>query len=74
MARHMFDITERATHDLVAEQLHDLAEQVKTGSLDYGTEDWLPPTVIVDPMNVDVDLMRKRHEVVLTIRMRWPLE
>jgi hypothetical protein len=74
MAQHLFDITERATHDLVAAQLHDLAEQVKTGSLDYGAEDWRAPTVIVDPMDVDVDLMRKRHEVVLTIRMRWPIE
>jgi hypothetical protein len=74
MARHLFDITERATHELVADQLQDLAGQIRTGSLDYGAEDWSPPTVIVDPIDVDVDLMRKRHEVVLTIRMRWPVE
>jgi hypothetical protein len=74
MARHLFDITERATHDLVADQLHDLAEQIKSGSLDYGAEDWSPPTIVLDPMDVDVDLMQRRNEVVLTIRMRWPVE
>ncbi|MDH3226342.1 MAG: amphi-Trp domain-containing protein [Thermoleophilia bacterium] len=74
MAHHLFDVSERATHDLVAAQLHDLADQIKSGSLDYGAEDWSPQTVILDPMDVDVDLMQKRHEVVLTIRMRWPVK
>jgi amphi-Trp domain-containing protein len=74
MARHLFDVTERATHDLVARQLRDVADQIAAGRLEYGAEDWSPSTVVIDPIDVDVDLKQKRHEVVLTIHMRWPVE
>jgi hypothetical protein len=30
--------------------------------------------VVVDPIDVVVDLVQKKHEVELTIQMRWPVE
>lgn len=72
MAHHVFDIKERATHSLVADQLRDLADQVATGSLEIANEEWHPPTVIVDPVDVTIDLLQHRNEVEFTIRMRWP--
>lgn len=73
MSRHLFDIKERATHSLVADQLRALADQIATGSLDMAYEEWQSPTVIVDPMDVVIDLVRKKTGVELTIHMRWPL-
>mgnify|MGYP001817691492 CR=1 FL=1 len=64
-------MTERATHEVVARQLRELADQVEAGSLELDTEGWSPPTVIEDPVDVDVDLLQKRHQVVLTIHLRW---
>lgn len=74
MTRHLFDIKERATHTLVAEQLRALADQVANGSLNMAYDEWHEPTVIVDPMEVVVDLVRRKHEVELSIQMRWPVE
>lgn len=74
MTRHLFDIKERATHSLVAEQLRSLADQVAKGSLTMAYDEWHAPTVIVDPMDVVVDLVQRKHEVELTIQMRWPVE
>lgn len=74
MTRHLFDIKERATHSLVAEQLRALADQVAKGSLNMAYDEWHAPTVIVDPMEVVVDLVQRKHEVELSIHMRWPVE
>jgi len=74
VTRHLFDIKERATHSLVAEQLRTLADQVAKGSLNMAYDEWHEPTVIVDPMEVVVDLVRRKHEVELSIHMRWPVE
>ena len=56
MARHLFDIKERGTHSLVADQLRALADQIATGSLDMAYDEWHAPTVIVDPMDMVIDL------------------
>lgn len=74
MTRHLFDIKERATHSLVAEQLRSLADQVAKGSLTMAYDEWHAPTVIVDPMEVVVDLVQRKHEVELSITMRWQAE
>lgn len=74
MTRHLFDIKERATHSLVAEQLRALADQIAKGSLNMAYDEWHAPTVIVDPMEVVVDLVQRKHEVELSIQMRWPVE
>ncbi len=74
MAHYVFDIRERATHSLVADQLRSLADQVAAGSLELAYDESHPPTVIVDPVDVTVDLLQHRREVELTIRMRWPKE
>jgi amphi-Trp domain-containing protein len=73
VTRHLFDIKERATHSLVADQLRALADQIATGSLNMAYDEWQSPTVIVDPMDVVIDLVRKKTGVELTIQMRWPL-
>ena len=74
MTRHLFDIKERATHSLVADQLRALADQIAAGSLDMAYDEWHAPTVIVDPMDVVIDLVQRKSEVELTIQMRWPVE
>lgn len=74
VTRHLFDIKERATHSLVADQLRTLADQIAKGSLDMAYDEWHAPTVIVDPIDVVVDLVQKKTEVELTIQMRWPVE
>lgn len=74
VTRHVFDIKERATHSLVADQLRALADQIASGSLNMGYDEWQAPTVIVDPIDVVVDLVQKKSEVELTIHMRWPVE
>ena len=73
VTRHLFDIKERATHSLVADQLRALADQIATGSLNMAYDEEHAPTVIVDPMDVVIDLVRKKTGVELTIQMRWPL-
>lgn len=71
MHRHVFDIKERATHDLVARQLRELADQFATGSIDLSYDESHAPTVIVDPVDVVVDLTQDRHHAELAIRLRW---
>jgi amphi-Trp domain-containing protein len=70
----VFDIKERATHSLVADQLRALADQIAKGSVDLSYDEWQAPTVVVDPIDVVVDLVQKKTEVELTIQMRWPVE
>ena len=73
MARHVFDVSETATHELVASQLRSRADQFAKGSIDLSYDEWEAPTVIVDPVEVVVDLKRKRHHVDLVIHLSWPL-
>lgn len=74
MTRHVFDIKERATHSLVADQLRALADQIAKGELNMAYDEWTEPTVVVDPIEVTVDLVQRKHEVELVIEMRWPAE
>lgn len=71
MSKHVFDISETATHDLVAEQLRALADQIAGGSVDLSYDEWHGPTAVVDPVDVVVDLKKHRHTVELRIDMRW---
>jgi amphi-Trp domain-containing protein len=71
MQRHVFDMNERATHELVARQLRDLADQFASGSVDLDRDESHTPTVIVDPVDVTVDLTQDRHRAELAIRLRW---
>lgn len=73
MSKHVFDLHERATHELVADQLRTLADQFAAGEISLSYEDWRAPTVVVDPVDVVVDLVRKHDHVELEIRLRWPL-
>jgi amphi-Trp domain-containing protein len=74
MSHHVFDLTETATHNLVADQLRALADQLAAGRVDLSYDEWHAPTVVVDPVEVVVDLKRKRHHWELAIDMRWAAE
>jgi len=69
----VFDLREKATHQLVAQQLHELANQFAAGQIDMSVEEWQAPTIIADPIEAVVDLTRRRHQIELSIKMRWPL-
>ncbi len=74
MTRHLFDIKERATRTLVAGQLRALADQVAKGSLEMTYDEFSAPTAILDPIDVVVDVIQHKHEVELTLQMRWPVK
>jgi amphi-Trp domain-containing protein len=71
MQRHVFDMSERATHTLVADQLRSLADQFNRGAVELAYEEDHAPTVIHDPVDVVVDLTQGRHQVELVVRMSW---
>ena len=73
MARHVFDLSETATHALVARQLRDLADQFARGSIELSYDEWHAPTVVVDPVDVTVDLTTQRRHVELVVRIGWTL-
>ncbi|MGD9697194.1 MAG: hypothetical protein AB7V42_16210 [Thermoleophilia bacterium] len=73
MSKHVFDISETATHQLVARQLRDLADQFAAGSIDLAYDEWKTPTVVVDPVDVKVDLIQQRRHVELLVRIGWTL-
>lgn len=71
MQHHVFDMSERATHHLVARQLRDLADQFAAGSIDLAYDESHAPTVIVNPVDVVLDLTQDRQRAELAIRLRW---
>ena len=71
MQKHVFDMSERATHSLVAEQLRSLAAQFASGEVDLANDEGRGPTGIHDPVDVTVDLTQGRHHVELVVKMRW---
>lgn len=71
MQRHVFDMSESATHGLVAKQLRDLAEQFDAGQVDLAYDESHAATTIVDPVDVVLDLTQNRNHVELVIRMAW---
>jgi amphi-Trp domain-containing protein len=71
MARHVFDLSETATHDLVARQLRELADQFAAGSIELSYDEQHAPTVVVDPVDVTVDLTTHRRHVELVVRIGW---
>ena len=71
MSKHVFDLSETASHGLVAEQLHALADQIAAGSVDLSYDEWSGPTAVCDPVEVVVDLKRSKHHVELSIDLRW---
>ena len=71
MVRHVFDMKESATHELVARQLRDLANQFEAGSVELAYDESHAPTAIVDPVDVTLDLTQSRHHVELLIRIGW---
>lgn len=72
--KHVFDMEERATRALVARQLHELADEVAAGAVQLGYDEAQPPTVVMDPLAVTVDLRRNRSHAEFTLRMRWNTE
>lgn len=71
MMKHVFDTSETATHTDVAAQLHALADEIAEGAVRLSYDEWEAPTAVVDPMDVVVDVRRKRHHAELILRMRW---
>lgn len=69
---HIYDVSERARHEQVAAQLHALADQLAAGAVELAYDEWHAPTTVCDPVEVVVDLQRKRHHVELMVNMRWP--
>ncbi|MEW6581313.1 MAG: amphi-Trp domain-containing protein [Actinomycetota bacterium] len=73
MTKHVFDLSETAPHNLVAAQLHALADQIAKGAVDLSYDEWQGPTAIVDPVDLVIDMKQKKRHVELTIDMRWRL-
>jgi amphi-Trp domain-containing protein len=71
MQRHVFDMSESATHELVAKQLRDLANQFEAGSMELAYDESHAPTGIVDPVDVVLDLTQNRNHVEMVIRISW---
>lgn len=71
MQRHVFDMSESATHQLVATQLRDLANQFEAGSVELSYDESHAPTGIVDPVDVVLDLTQNKNQVELLIRISW---
>lgn len=72
MTRHVFDLRERATRKKVASQLHALADQIERGRVLMSYDDLAEPTLVDDPIELVLDLIRHRSDVELNIAMRWP--
>ena len=71
MQKHVFDMSESATHELVARQLRDLAAQFQAGAVELAYNESHAPTVVVDPVGVVLDLTQSRNHVELNIKMSW---
>lgn len=71
LAHHLFDVRESATHELVAKQLRDLADQFAAGSVDLAYEEWQGAIEVIDPVDVVVDLKRAGHHMDLVIHLTW---
>ncbi len=71
LQRHVFDLKEKATHNLVAKQLRDLADQFDKGAVELAYDESHAPTGIVDPVNLVLDLTQNRNHVELLIRLKW---
>lgn len=71
MQKHVFDMSERATHSLVATQLRALADGFARGEVDLANDEGHAPILVRDPVDVVVDLTQGRHHVELVVRMRW---
>lgn len=71
MQRHVFDMSESATHELVAKQLRDLAKQFEAGAVELAYDESHAPTAIVDPVDVVLDLTQNRNHVEMVIRISW---
>lgn len=74
MTKHVFDLSETATHDLVADQLRALADQFAAGEVDLSYDEWHGPTAVIDPVEVTVDLRQKKHRVELVVSMSWGVD
>lgn len=74
MQKHVFDMSQRATHTLVADQLRSLADQFARGAVELAYDEGHAPTVIRDPVDVVVDLTQRRRQVELVVRMSWRAE
>lgn len=72
MSTHVYDLSEKAPHEVVAAQLRALADQFQAGQVDLAYEEWHAPTEVVDPVDVTIDLKRNRHHVELSLLLRWP--
>ncbi len=71
MQRHVFDMSESATHELVAKQLRDLASQFDAGVVELAYDESHAPTGIVDPVDVTLDLTQNKNHVELSIKISW---
>lgn len=58
-----------ATHELVAKQLRDLANQFEAGVVELAYDESHAPTGIVDPVDVVLDLTQNRNRVEMVIRI-----
>lgn len=71
MLRHVFDMNEKATRELVARQLRDLADQFVAGEVELSYDEEQTPLVVTDPVDVTLDMTHNRGRVVLGIRIAW---
>lgn len=72
MTKHIFDLSENATRAQAARQLHALADQIASGSLDLAYDDYGLSTPVADHLDIVVDLTRHRHHFELELHARWP--
>lgn len=71
MNHHVFDLKESATREVVARQLHDLADQFAAGRIDLSYDEWSAPVEVDDPVELVLDFTRNRHHASMVIDLRW---
>ncbi|MCB0881463.1 MAG: amphi-Trp domain-containing protein [Thermoleophilia bacterium] len=71
MSQHVFDMKEAATRNVIANQLHDLANQFAAGRIDLAYDEWAAPVDVQEPVNVVLDFTRNRHHASMVIDLRW---
>jgi amphi-Trp domain-containing protein len=56
----------------VATQLRALADQIAKGRVEMAYDDLAAPIAVNDPIELVLDLIQHKHDVELSIAMRWP--
>jgi len=71
VARHLYDIKEQVGRERVATQLRLIADQIERGKIDLAYDEYSEPTPVTEPIRLILDVIQHRHEVELSVDIRW---